>query len=542
LNALREPGVATRSGSCVALLCVPILVLFLLFAPCAVAASSFSDVPDTHPYAPAIIDLQARGIISGFADGTFQPNSPMSRQQFAKVIVKTLGLTVTGDEICPFSDVGRGLSTADPLYPDKYVAVCAAAGITTGKTTSAFDPHGTLTRAQLITMVARAAGLAAPPSSYDPSFASFDPTHYPWARNAAYAGLLDGLQGVGSGFDFFAPATRGEVAEVLTGDRRYGVDYSMTNVDWPAFFSRLKASGRDFVGRYLPWKGAAWRQVTTAELQAATAAGVDYFFWFEDSDNHFSARNGFAQGVADAQEAVRALERLGVPITTPVYYTVDFPASDGTETDAYFRGILSVVPVSQVGVYGNYITIDWIYKHGLAAYFCQSNAWPQPQGWHPIAQMRQDVRSLWIGAVHCDRLTVTTDDFGQCRRREQSDPRFHYTGTWDSVAQALASWGSYGRSSTPGASATVYFRGTRLDWLAVEGLTTGVADVYLDGVKKATVDLAAPESTYRVNAWSTGSIPEGPHMVEIVRSSTSAPDKRLTLDALDVWGTIRTGP
>lgn len=69
-----------------------------------------------------------------------------------------------------------------------------------------------------------------------------------------------------------------------------------------------------------------------------------------------------------------------------------------------------------------------------------------------------------------------------------------------------------------------------------------MADVYLDGVKKATVDLAAPESTYQVNAWSTGSIPEGTHMVEIVRSSTSASDKRLTLDALEVWGTIRTGP
>ena len=49
------------------------------------------------------------------------------------MIVKTLGLTVTGLESCPFGDVSRGLSAGDPLYPDKYVAVCAAAGITTGK-------------------------------------------------------------------------------------------------------------------------------------------------------------------------------------------------------------------------------------------------------------------------------------------------------------------------------------------------------------------------------------------------------------------------
>jgi len=531
-----------RRGSCVAFLCGPVLVLLLLFTPSALAASSFSDVPDTYPYAPAINDLKARGIISGFADGTFRPSGHVTRQQFAKMIVKTLGLPVTGEETCPFSDVGHGLSPDDPFYPDKYVAVCAATGITTGKTASAFDPTGNVTRAQLITMVARAADLGEPPSSYAPSFGNFDPTHYPWARKAAYAGLLDGLQGMGPSFNFFASATRGEVAEMLAGSTRYGVDYSMTKVDWPTFFRRLKASGRDFIGRYLPWKGAAWRQVTAAELQAATAAGVDYFFWFEDSDNHFAARNGFAQGVADAQEALRALERLGVPTDTPVYYTVDFPASEGSEIDAYFRGIVSVVPVSQVGVYGNYTTIDWLYQQGLATYFCQSNAWPQPQGWHPVAQMRQDVTGLWISGVHCDRLTVTAADFGQCRRREQSDPRFHLSGTWSGIGQTLASAGSYGRSSTPGASATVYFSGTRLDWVAVKGLTPGVADVYLDGVKQATIDLAAPVSTYQVNAWSTGTLPEGNHMVEIVLGPTSVSGKYLTLDALDIWGTLRTGP
>jgi len=532
----------TRGGFCVAFLSLLVLVLLLLFTPSTLAAPSFSDVPDTHPYSPAIYDLKARGIASGFADGTFRPNAQMTRQQFAKVIVKTLGLTVTGNETCPFSDVRPGLSPGDPFYPDKYIAVCAAAGIMTGTTASTFEPTGNVTRAQLITIAARAAGLAEPPAGYSPSFGDFDATHYPWARKAAYAGLIDGLKGMGPGFDFLASATRGEVAEVLAGTRRYGVDYSMTKVDWPAFFRSLKASGRDFIGRYLPWRGATWRQVTRAELEAATAAGIDFFFWFEDSDNHFAARKGFAQGAADAQEALRALERLGVPTDTPVYYTVDFPASDGSEIDAYFRGIASVVPVSQVGVYGNYTTIDWIYQHGLATYFCQSNAWPQPQGWHPVAQMRQDVTGLTIGGVHCDRLTVTADDFGQCRRREQSDPRLHFTGTWSTIGETLTSGGSYGRSPTPGASATVYFRGTRLDWIAVKGLTPGLADVYLDGVKQATIDLAAPVSTYQVNAWSTGTLPVDAHMVEIVRNSSSAPGKRLTLDSLDIWGTLRTGP
>jgi hypothetical protein len=156
--------------------------------------------------------------------------------------------------------------------------------------------------------------------------------------------------------------------------------------------------------------------------------------------------------------------------------------------------------------------------------------------------MRQDVNGLWVGGVHCDRLTVTTADFGQCRRREQSDPRFRYSGNWSIIGQSLASGGSYARSSTPEASATVYFRGTRLDWVAVQGLTPGVADVYLDGERRATIDLAAPVSTYKVSAWSTGDLPDGNHMVEIVRSSDSDPDERLTLDAVDIWGTLKTAP
>ena len=68
----------TRGGSHVAFLCVPALVLLLLFPPSALAASSFSDVPDTHPYAPAIYDLKGRGVLSGYADGTFRPNGPIT--------------------------------------------------------------------------------------------------------------------------------------------------------------------------------------------------------------------------------------------------------------------------------------------------------------------------------------------------------------------------------------------------------------------------------------------------------------------------------
>ena len=66
---------------------------------------------------------------------------------------------------------------------------------------------------------------------------------------------------------------------------------------------------------------------------------------------------------------------------------------------------------------------------------------------------------------------------------------------------------------------TIYFRGTQLDWIGMKGTTTGTADVYLNGVFQETVDLSAPSAVYNVAVWSTGTLPEDNHKVEIVRSS-----------------------
>jgi hypothetical protein len=183
--------------------------------------TSFSDVvPGVTPYAYAITMLASRGAISGFEDGTFRPNSPVTRQQFAKMIVKTLGLTVTGTEVCPFADVALQSGT-DPFYPSRYVAVCAAHGITAGKTATTFAPTDGITRQQLITMVVRAAELPDPPAGWepDPSFAvgQFSMNeHYLNARKAAYQKILYDLQGMGPGYNFLATATRGECAQLLS--------------------------------------------------------------------------------------------------------------------------------------------------------------------------------------------------------------------------------------------------------------------------------------------------------------------------------------
>ncbi len=194
-----------------------------IFTAVAGPVGAFTDVgPDTH-YKDAIEDLYARGILSGYPDGTFRPDSPVLRQQFAKMIVRALGYPVSDADICLFTDVQKSLpgSSVDPLdlnYPDHYVAVCAVHGITEGKTATTFAPYDYITRQQLITMVVRAANLPDIPPYYAPPFnaGQFYPSeHYLNARRAAWVGLLNKIEGIGADFDFFSPATRGEVAALL---------------------------------------------------------------------------------------------------------------------------------------------------------------------------------------------------------------------------------------------------------------------------------------------------------------------------------------
>ena len=173
----------------------------------------FADVSQkTTPYWREIDYLAGLGIVTGSDDGLFHPQDGLKRQQFAKMILLALKSSVTEDAACNFVDV---VHTAGELYPYHYVAAAFRLGIVQGTDATHFSPYGSLTRAQLITMVARAAQLPEPPAGFVPGFPNFSATHYPAARRAAYAGLLSGIVGMGPEYDFGMAASRGEVCALL---------------------------------------------------------------------------------------------------------------------------------------------------------------------------------------------------------------------------------------------------------------------------------------------------------------------------------------
>jgi hypothetical protein len=184
------------------------------------------------------------------------------------------------------------------LYPDHYVAVAAARNITVGTGPGLFSPGNDITRAQMVTMVVRAAqnsapgSLVTPPPGYQGTLGDFDTTHSGYLKVAEFNGLLAGLQGFGATWDPFAFATRGEVAQVLfylvgrlpepTTTTTTPAAYALGDTG-PAgglvFYVKGDSSGG---WRYLEaapvsteWEGAEWGPLGTAISGArATAVGT----------------------------------------------------------------------------------------------------------------------------------------------------------------------------------------------------------------------------------------------------------------------------
>ncbi|MBR5157448.1 MAG: S-layer homology domain-containing protein [Clostridia bacterium] len=111
---------------------------------------TFDDISD-HKYKTAIKALASRGIINGKTDERFEPDSTMTRAEFAAIIARGLGLPVKSSNI--FKDV----TTNDWFY--NYVGTVYSYGIIKGISENEFNPKGTITREEAAVMVTRAAKL-----------------------------------------------------------------------------------------------------------------------------------------------------------------------------------------------------------------------------------------------------------------------------------------------------------------------------------------------------------------------------------------------
>jgi beta-galactosidase GanA len=137
--------------------------------------------------------------------------------------------------------------------------------------------------------------------------------------------------------------------------------------------------------------------------------------------------------------------------------------------------------------------------------------------------------SIDLGA----RTTYTYDD---------ADPALQYSGAWSHVgAEQSYTAGEYHQtesfSNTTGDSLSVPFTGTGIRWIASKAANHGLADVYLDGTKVATVDTYGPSTVNQQVQWSASGLADGPHTLKIVVTGQRNPSSSgffVPVDAIDV--------
>ena len=113
--------------------------------------NNFSDVSADKWYNNAVSTLSNMGVIGGYADGTFRPDAPISRAEFAKIAVsftQNNGSTTYNY----FTDV----KTTDWFAP--YVTAAKDAGLIEGYSDGSFKPESKITRAEACAIVNRTLG------------------------------------------------------------------------------------------------------------------------------------------------------------------------------------------------------------------------------------------------------------------------------------------------------------------------------------------------------------------------------------------------
>lgn len=98
-----------------------------------------------------IEELASRQIINGKTEYSYEPESTMTRAEFAAIVTRGLGLPLKSSPV--FSDV----TGADWFYD--YVNTAFSYGIVKGVSETCFNPYGTITREEAAVMTARAAKL-----------------------------------------------------------------------------------------------------------------------------------------------------------------------------------------------------------------------------------------------------------------------------------------------------------------------------------------------------------------------------------------------
>lgn len=182
--------------------------------PNAAPAPSFSDI-EGHWAAESIRGAAEKGLIGGYADGTFRPDRPVTRKQMAVILWRMAGKPQPAAP-APFTDLGGCGEEFQSAIAWGY-----GGKLLSGTGAGTFSPDAALTRQAAMKLLFGYSGGQAGPEAllyptYDGAFADSGQISA-WAREAMYWGVYNGvLNGNGQTLNPRGTVTRAQLSAILT--------------------------------------------------------------------------------------------------------------------------------------------------------------------------------------------------------------------------------------------------------------------------------------------------------------------------------------
>lgn len=131
---------------------------------------------------------------------------------------------------------------------------------------------------------------------------------------------------------------------------------------------------------------------------------------------------------------------------------------------------------------------------------------------------------------------------------QDTNPELQFSAGWTKSSGAFP-WSGNGVSNPPdlpvtaqetttaGASVTVPFNGTGVNWIGYRGPDGGIANVQIDGGAATSVDTYSPTEKYQPVVFSAGGLADGNHTLTITATGSrnaASTNSRIVVDAIDV--------
>lgn len=116
--------------------------------------AAFSDVSTQHPHAAAINYVQAQGIVKGYDDGTFRPDSTINRAELVKIVMEARFLipSCATNPIVNITDV----PSAAWFYP--YIEEAMCGGVVSGYPDGTFKPGNSVLVSEAAKIISKGFG------------------------------------------------------------------------------------------------------------------------------------------------------------------------------------------------------------------------------------------------------------------------------------------------------------------------------------------------------------------------------------------------